>query len=90
MKRALSAYVKKRVVIDTRSQLVYIGVLEDIVNNCIVLSDVDVHDNDSAQTTKEFYVLESKKTGIKSNRHKVYINMDFVVSFSGLEDIKNF
>lgn len=90
MKQALATYLKKKVVIDTRSQWIYIGVLEDIIEHCILLSDVDVHDNDSAQATKEFYVLESKKTGIKSNRHKVFINMDFVVSFSGLEDIKNF
>ena len=90
MKQSLSTYLNKKVVIDTRSSWVYIGILEDISNKCIVLSDVDVHDNDSSQATKEFYVLESKKTGIKSNRHKVYINMDFVVSFSGLDDIKNF
>jgi small nuclear ribonucleoprotein (snRNP)-like protein len=90
MKKILSTYLKKKVVVDTRSSWVYIGTLEKIGDRYVVLSDVDVHDNNSVEATKEFYVLESKKTGIKSNRHKVNINMDFVVSISGLDEVKNF
>ena len=90
MKQALSHYLNRKVVIDTRSSWVYIGTLEQVEDDFIVLSDVDVHDNSLVEATKEFYVLESKKTGIKSNRHRVHINLNFVVSFSGLEEIRNF
>jgi small nuclear ribonucleoprotein (snRNP)-like protein len=90
MKQALKKYLKKKIVIDTRSTWVYIGILDEILDNCIVLSEADVHDSNAVQTTKEFYVLESKKTGIKSNRHKVYINMEFIVSFSSLDEVKHF
>ncbi|MCP4723212.1 MAG: hypothetical protein GY860_27480, partial [Desulfobacteraceae bacterium] len=51
---------------------------------------VDAHDNTDTSTSKELYVFESKTTGIKSNRQQVHINLDHVVSFSLLEDVKEF
>lgn len=90
MKEILKGFLKKKLVLDTRSSWVYIGVLEEILDTCVVLSDVDVHDNESIRATKECYILDSKKTGIKSNRNKVYVNLDYVISFSPLEDVKYF
>ncbi len=66
------------------------GVLEEIGKDFIVLSEVDVHDSKDTPTTKEIYLLDSRKTGIKSNREKVYINMKYIISFSPIEDIKRF
>ncbi|MCK4836559.1 MAG: hypothetical protein KAT17_07970, partial [Candidatus Aminicenantes bacterium] len=63
---------------------------EEILDTCVLLSEVDVHDNQAIITTKECYVLESKKTGVKSNRNKAYINLDYVISFSALDDVKYF
>ena len=80
----------KKVVLDTRSSWMYIGLLEDVRKDCVVLTDVDVHDNRDISATKEIYILDSKKTGIKSNRQRVFVNLKFVVSFSALEDVKNF
>lgn len=90
MKEALKKYLKKKVVLDTRSSWVYIGILEEILDTCVLLSDVDVHDNESIRSTKECYILDSKKTGIKSNRTRVYVNLDYVISFSPLDEVKYF
>ena len=90
MKQDLEQFLKKKIVLDTRSSWVYIGVLEKVTDNCAVLSEVDVHDNNATSSSKEVYVLESKITGIKSNREQVYVNLDYVVSFSPLEDVKHF
>lgn len=90
MKEALQKYLKKKVVLDTRSSWVYIGVLEKILDGCVLLSEVDVHDNTSIRSTKECYILDSKKTGVKSNRNRAYINLDDVISFSPLDDVKYF
>ncbi len=90
MKNDLEEYLNKKVVVDTKSSWIYIGVLEGITNHCIVLSDVDAHDNMDTSTSKELYVLESKSTGIKSNRQCIHVNLDNVVSFSLLEDVKEF
>ena len=90
MKEALKKHLKKKIVVDTSSSWVYIGQLDKVLESCLVLSDVDVHDSKAAHSTKELYVLNSKKTGIKANRNKVYINFEYVVSFSLLDDVKYF
>ncbi len=90
MKENLEKHLKQKVVLDTRSSWVYIGVLEAVTGNCAVLSDVDVHYTKDSRTSKEYYVLESKSTGVKSNRNSVYVNLDYVVSFSSLDDVKQF
>jgi hypothetical protein len=90
VKKDLEKYLEQKVVLDTRSAWVYIGVLESVTDACAVLADVDVHDRRDSPTSKELYVLESKTTGIKSNRDRVYVNLDYVVSFSALEEVKSF
>jgi len=90
MKEALRKYVKKKIVVDTRTSWIYIGTLEEVLDDCIVLTEVDVHDNTDVSTTKEIYILESRKSGIKSNRDRTYISLDHLVSFSALDDVKHF
>lgn len=90
MKEALEKYLEQKVVIDTRSSWVYLGVLERVLQGAVELSDVDVHENRDTSTTKEVYVLESSKSGVIPNRNKVYINMEYIVSFSPLSDVINF
>jgi hypothetical protein len=90
MKSDLEEYLNKEIVIDSNSSWIYIGVLEKVTENCVVLSNADAHDNIDTSTSKELYVFESKTTGIKSNRNRVHVNLDHVVSFCLLEDIKEF
>lgn len=90
MKEDLEQFLKQEIVLDTRSSWIYIGVLEAVTDSSVVLSEVDVHDSKATSTSKEVYVLESKTTGIKANRNLVYVNLDYVVSFSSLDDVIQF
>ncbi len=90
MKNDLEEYLNKKIVVDSNSSWIYIGVLEKVTNYCVVLSNVDAHDNIDTSTSKELYVFESKRTGIKANRQYVHVNLDHVVSFSLLDDVKEF
>lgn len=90
MKEDLDYFLRKKIVVDTQSSWIYIGTLEEVTDVSVVLSDVDVHDSKDSVTSKELYVMESKITGVKANRNLVYINRAFVVSFSPLEDVKQF
>ncbi|MCP4673258.1 MAG: hypothetical protein GY857_18360 [Desulfobacula sp.] len=90
MKNDLKKFLNQKIVVDTKSSWIYIGVLEEITDYCVVLKDADAHDNIDTPTPKEVYVLKSKTTGIASNRHCVFINLDNVVSFSLLEDVREF
>lgn len=90
MKNDLKKYFNEEIVVDTNSSWIYIGVLEKVTDHCIILSNVDAHDNIDTSTSKELYVFESKTTGIRANRESVHVNLDHVVSFSLLDDIKEF
>ncbi len=90
MKKDLETFIGKRMVLDTRSSWIYIGMLEKITDHCAVLGDADVHDATDSATSKEVYIFETRITGIKSNRRTVHINLEYVVSFSQLEDVNKF
>ena len=75
------------VVVDTKTPILYIGTLAAAEENFLVLEDVDVHDINDTQTTKELYILEAKKFGVKKNRSRVHLCRDQVVSISRLDDV---
>ncbi len=90
MKKELTHLIGKKLVLDTASNWVYIGVLETVTDHCAVLAEADVHDSSDTHTSKELYIFDSKTTGVKANRKLTHINLDYVVSFSLFEDIKEF
>ena len=90
MKETLRTLLGKDVVVDTRSPWVYIGRLDAVQADSLLLHDVDVHDSGELSLPKERYVLSSCETGIKANRRSVYVNLDYVVSVSPLADVIRF
>ncbi len=90
MKTILETYINEKIVLDTHSSWIYIGTLEQVKDHCVVLTDADVHDNTDTITSKDRYVFESRDTGIKMNRDRVFISIDYIVSFSLFKDIKHF
>jgi small nuclear ribonucleoprotein (snRNP)-like protein len=90
MRETLRGLVGKDVVVDTRSPWMYIGRLESVQADSLLLRDVDVHDSGETHVPKERYVLAACETGIKANRHAVYVNLEYVVSVSLLSDVIKF
>ena len=87
-KPPFSDYVGADVVVDTKIPTVaYLGRLEESANGLLRLSQVDVHDMQETRTTREVYVMESKKYGVKVNRKEVLVRLEEVVSVSRLDDI---
>jgi hypothetical protein len=78
MKETLQALVGREVVVDTRSPWVYIGKL------------AAVHDSGETSLPKERYWIAACETGIKANRRSVYVNLEYVVSVSPLDDVIKF
>lgn len=75
------------VVVDTTSSYIYLGRLKEVSDWFITLEDADVHDQKEGYSTKECYIIEAKKYGIKVNRKSVTIRKELIVSFSRLEDV---
>ncbi len=82
-----AGYLGKPVVLDTRSAYIYMGTLEKADEVWLELVDVDVHDSSEGHSTKEKYVMEARKFGVKSNRKRVSVRREFIVSLSLLEDV---
>jgi len=83
----LQELVASEVVLDTASPYLYIGRLAEVDEWFLRLEDADVHDSNETRTTKEVYILEARKFGIKKNRHNVLVRTGKVISVSLLKDV---
>ncbi len=90
MKKELEAFVSRRVVLDTRSTWIYKGTIVKVTNYCSDLTQADVHDGNDSTTSKDLYIFDTRTTGLNSNRKKVFVSLDYIVSFSLLDDVKTF
>ncbi len=86
-RRGLGAFVGEQVVLDLRAPMVILGRLESAGPEGLVLADADVHDMGQSASTKERYVLEARKHGIRRNRAQVFVRAEEVVALSRLEDV---
>jgi small nuclear ribonucleoprotein (snRNP)-like protein len=83
----LAELVGKTVVVDTNTRMVYLGTLRDADEFFLTLEDADVHDLKDGSSSKDAYIHDARRSGIKKNRHRVFVRLDSVVSFSLLEDV---
>jgi small nuclear ribonucleoprotein (snRNP)-like protein len=84
---ALAELVGQDVVLDTMGQFVYLGRLRKIDELFIELEDADVHDGGESPSSKEVYIMDARKYGIKKNRRFVFVRASQVVSLSRLADV---
>lgn len=76
------------VVVDSGGPYVYLGLLEKIGPDFIVLRDADAHDlRDTPMTTREQYVVRAREHGIVINRSRVWVNRAEIVAVSRLDDV---
>jgi hypothetical protein len=83
----LKALVGRAVVLDLASRYVCIGTLSSKDSHFLVLEDADMHDLRDTSTTREVYVLDSKRHGINANRRQVCVRREEVVGISALDDV---
>lgn len=83
----INELIGKNVVVDMRSTFVCLGKLHRIDEQHLELLDADIHDLRDTQTTRENYVIDSRLTGIKRNRKKVFIVRADIIAISMLDDV---
>ena len=84
---AWNKWVGQVVVVDTNSRFVYLGTLAEVKEHFLVLKDVDAHDRNDGQATKEQYVMEAKEFGVRANRKEISVRKEMIVSLSRLDDV---
>ena len=84
---ALIEWIGQAIVVDLRSPYVCLGTLLAIDNDFLRMADADLHDFRDSQATRETYVYDSARLGIRRNRAMVLVRRSEVVSVSRLADI---
>ncbi|QDU40681.1 hypothetical protein Mal4_50390 [Maioricimonas rarisocia] len=77
----------QNVVLDVAAQFVYIGRLAGSDHKYLILEDADVHDLRDTTTTRELYVLDTRRHGVSVNRQRVLVSREQIVSLSALDDV---
>ncbi|MFG0335986.1 MAG: hypothetical protein ACF8TS_21720 [Maioricimonas sp. JB049] len=77
----------QNVVLDVAAQYVYIGRLAGSDHKYLILEEADVHDLRDTTTTRELYVLDTRRHGVSVNRQRVFASRDQIVSLSALDDV---
>ena len=75
------------VVLDVSSPFVYVGTLVGQDPVFLILENADAHDLRDTATSRELYVVESKRHGVRANRRRVMVRREVVVGISSLEDV---
>jgi hypothetical protein len=75
------------VVLDTQGPLIYIGTLDKVTDDYVVLTQADVHDRHDSRATKDLYLVETRDLGVRINRGRVLVMRDQISSASLLRDV---
>jgi small nuclear ribonucleoprotein (snRNP)-like protein len=83
----IAALVGQEVVVDLRNGFVCIGMLSAADPTVLQLADADFHDLRDTQTSRENYIVDSKRTGIKANRKRTLLMLAEVVAITRVADV---
>ena len=75
----LASLVGREIVVDTAPPFVILGVLAGAHENYITLERADVHDLRDTSTTRENYIVDSRRHGIRVNRQRVMVSLREIV-----------
>ena len=83
----LDEFIGREVVFDVAGPYVYVGTLVDVDQRYITLDNADVHDLRDTKTTRDLYVLDCKRHGIRPNRMRVLVRCEEIISLSAMDDV---
>jgi hypothetical protein len=75
------------VVVDLSAPYVCVGTLVGQDATFLELTDADLHDFRDSAASREVYVYDSARLGVRRNRARVYLRRDEVVAITRLADI---
>ena len=83
----LAALIGQIIVVDMKSPYVCLGRLEGADKDFLELRDADLHDFRDSPATREVYVYDSVRLGIRRNRARVLLRRDEVVAVTRFSDV---
>jgi small nuclear ribonucleoprotein (snRNP)-like protein len=86
----LESLLGKIVVVDFKSTYVCLGTLVGCDSQFLELRDADLHDFRDSPASREVYVHDSIRLGIRRNRSRVLIRREDVVALTRFDEISTF
>jgi len=86
----LASLIGQIVVIDLISTYVCLGTLAGYDPKFLDLRDADLHDFRDSTATREVYVHDSVRLGIRRNRARVLVRRDEIVAITRFDDVATF
>lgn len=83
----LDGLIGRVVVLDLRSRFVCLGTLAAAHDAFLELRDADLHDLRDSTATRETYVFDSRRLGIRRNRRRVLVAREEVVGIAAFDDV---
>ncbi|MGP0065983.1 MAG: hypothetical protein ACLQGP_20585 [Isosphaeraceae bacterium] len=83
----LEPLLGQTVVVDFKSSYVCLGTLVAYDGGYLEMRDADLHDFRDSTATREVYVYDSVRLGIRRNRERVLVRLDDVVAITRFSDI---
>lgn len=83
----LDSMVGYIVVVDLKSTYVCIGTLVACDGQYLEMRDADLHDFRDSTATREVYIYDSARLGIRRNRIRALVRIDDVVAISRFDEI---
>jgi len=83
----LDELVGSKIIVDLSSPYVCLGTLQGFSEHFLQVRNADLHDLRDTDTTRENYIFEAQRTGIKRNRKKVLIVRSEIVAITLFEDL---
>ena len=83
----LDALIGHVVVVDLKSTYVCLGTLVAYDGQYLEVRDADLHDFRDSTATREVYIYDSVRLGIRRNRARTLIRQDDVVAISRFDEI---
>jgi hypothetical protein len=83
----LQGFQGKIVVCDLDEYYMVLGRLDSFSSQHLQFTDADLHDHREANSSKEVYVIESRRLGVRINRSRLSVPRARLVAVSLLEDV---
>ncbi len=83
----LEELIGRVVVLDLSSSYVCLGTLVGYDESFLDLKDADLHDFRDSTATREVYVYDSARFGVRRNRARVLVRRNDVVAITWLDDV---
>ena len=83
-------YIGQIVVVETSGFYIFSGTLLAVGGEWLTIGDCDMHDHRESNSTREVYILDAVKYGIRKNRDRVLVRLEEVVAISRAEDVTRY